>query len=459
MRKWILGLIAVAFCCIPIFLHRSASPGLLADTDTQFLLTTIRQKNAPLSWFTGDWPLGNHFYRPVSTLAFEMDNRLYGQNAAGYGLTNCLLCIASVLLLFWLLKELTERIEIALPGAMLFAFWHVDQGPFFAQIAVWLAPLTLLLLFLPGRNWRRVLLAALVIWYLRYELTGIEQLEGRMLDWLPGRTASVMTVFALIAMAAYARFERRSAERLPVPEPGPLDPPATKSTQILGSPSKSAWIWAVVAVAATALAFGSYEQAVMLPALLFGVALCLRLQRLRVRWGWQAAFWSLLLGYLAVRHAIVPSTVSSYQAQQFRSGPGVWQSLLDYFLPAARDVWLAALTFDIPLLMESGGMVGLIFAFPWWSLIFVTSNVAAVIASRPVWLLPLTGWAMSCVAFLPMAWLKHFDHYDYLPMAMRALLVSALIGVAGKALVSAASRPALQAPPRLDPAPGSLPHP
>ena len=458
MGKWTLGLLLVLLSCLPIYLQRSSSPGLLLDTDTRVLLETIRRHNDPLSWFVGDWPLGNHFYRPISTLTFEMDQRLWGSNPAGYGLTNVVLCIFCVLSLFWFLRELSGRLEIALPGAVLFAFWHVGFAEWIAATVYWISFLALGSMLLPGRAWRQSLIAFLTFLFLSAELWGKMPLGPRMIDWLPGRTASVMTLFVLLALASYARYERTSAARTPPPDPGPLDPPATKGTEVARR-SKFALLWALASLVCLGLAFGSYEQAVMAPALMFGVGVCLKLQRYRVRWLWQIGFWGLLIGYLVLRSRLVPTDVSGYQAQQFRSGPGVWGSILDYLLPGAMPLWFGFASYEPRFMFAEGGMMGVLTTFPYQGIVSAGSTVGAFIAARRDWLFPLTGWALSTLAFLPMAWLKHFDHYHYLPMAMRALFVVAMAFVAGEVFVSAVSRPALQAPPRLDPAPGSLPRP
>lgn len=458
LGKWGQGLALVILFCIPIWMARSENPSLLEDSDTKVLLHHIRERQDPLSWFTGDWPLGNHFYRPVSTLSFELDHALYGSQAAGYGQTNALIAIACVLLLFWLLREMTDRIEVALPGAVLFVLWNTDSATRLSTLVGWIGWGALLLMLLPGRRWKTVAIAGLATLFLAHEISGIMPLQFRMIEWLPGRTASVMTLFALLSLAAYARYERQSASMDPKPAPGALDPPATKGTALRGAVSRWSWVWAAVSALGLALALGSYEQAVIVPALLFGVALYLRLNRYRVRWAWHGAFWALLVGYLALRHQLVPSDVSGYQAQQFRSGAGVWQSIIGYAVPAAPSSWNTFVSFDIPILFDAGGVVGLLYNFPYTSILNLLTNYAAVMASWPDWRLPLATWTMSTIAFLPMAWLKHFDHYHYLPMAMRAAFVAALAGVVVKALVSAASRPAIPAPPRLDPAPGSLPH-
>jgi len=459
MSKWMLALIAVILCASPILWNHYSGASMLQDSDTRVLLATIRERQAPLSWFAGDWPLGNHFYRPISTLSFELDNALYGDDASGYGWTNALLCFGCVLLLFWYLRELTDKVEIAAPGAMLFALWHTHYPPWIAGMTWWIAVLSCGLVLLKGRSWKQVLLVALVLLFISAELQGIQPLQERMLGWLPSRTASVMALFALLALAAYARYERISARRFDAPEPTPLDPPATKGTVVRQDPPRAAWAWALLSLVAIALSFGSYEQSVILPGLLVGTALCLRLQRYRVRWGWQVPIWALLVGYLVLRAALVPSEVSGYQAQQFRSGPGVWLSLLGYMFPAGPFVWQSVMAYDIPMLIESSGPIGILVGFPIAAMISLGTNIAGILAARRDWVFPLAGLTMSFVAFLPMAWLKDFVHYHYLPMALRALFLASMIAIAARDWISAASRPALQAPPRLDPAPGSLPHP
>ena len=91
--------------------------------------------------------------------------------------------------------------------------------------------------------------------------------------WLPGRTASVMTLFCLVAMSAYARFERFSARAADPPRPTPDDVPKSKTAVVVDLPVRSRWVWFGVSVFAVTLALGSYEQAIMLPALLVATAM------------------------------------------------------------------------------------------------------------------------------------------------------------------------------------------
>ncbi len=261
---------------LPILFAWNRSPALLEDSDTKGILTAIRAAHDPLKWFRGDWPIENHFYRPVVSLVFEADNALYHDNAAGYGLTNALLCFLCPLLLFWLLRELTDRPWPSALGASVFALWNVGLTGPLSDLAYWLAWITLLVGSLRHRRaWRSYLPATLVLFALSSELLPIRILQGRMIDWIPGRTASTMTVLALVAMAAYARYERLRRPEAPPEEPTPQTPPAPPNTEAaakLGNPTP----WAFVALAATAHALGTYEQAVMLPAALGVLAFAVR---------------------------------------------------------------------------------------------------------------------------------------------------------------------------------------
>ncbi len=451
VNRWVAGLLLVMLACVPILLNRASGEHLLEDTDTRVLLSRLAERDSPLSWFSGDWPLQNHFYRPVSTLVFELDRFLWGNDPAGYGWTNAVLCALCVLALFWFLKELTDHNFISTSGALVFAFWHTSLGPVVAASGAWLALLPAAAALIPGRRLLPVLSAALLWLFLASEAAGMWPLEFRMIGWLPGRTASVMTLFALLALACYARYERLSARREPAKK-SPLYWPPTKGDTPRPAGSKTVLAWAVLSCLFLALALGSYEQAIMLPAALLLVGLTFCAARFRIRWGWHCAFWGMLVAYLALRFQLVPVEVSGYQAQQFRTGPGIWISLFGYLFPSAPalySLWHSIDLGPIVLLFETGRRALLGFA----------GNLAAAFWTVRSLPFAAAGWALSCVAFLPMAWLKHFDHYHYWPMAMRALFFAALLPVAGEALVSAMSRPASQAPPRPDPAPGSLPRP
>lgn len=488
MRRWGIGFLVVLLACIPIFLNRGQSRALLEDTDTAVLLTTIRQKNQPFSWFFGDWPLKNHFYRPLPTLVFELDSRLYGNNPEGYGVTNALLAIGCVLLLFWFFRELTDKPALSTLASCLFACWisgsYADSAFCLLVYAFWAA--SLLAIFLTSKalllpsiksgfwtfgakipqpaepfkaDWRparTAIMSALVLWYAAQELSAgmvsnvVFLFPTSMIQWLPSRTASVMTVFALASMAAYTRYERTGSERQK-PEPTPLDPPATKGTRP-NSGGRAAWLWAVFSVFAAAGAFASYEQAVMLPAVLVGIAILMRMQGYKVRWSWQIAFWLLLVAYLILRKEILPPGISRYEHQQTRFGPAVWYAIMGYVFPSIGPLvqTCQAMTVGVGVLLTADLYTSVFLFF---------SNIAAFIAVRKHLVFALAGWALSVITFLPMAWVKPFSWYHFWPMAMRSIFTVTVCWTGFELLLTAVTPQALQAPPRLDPAPGSLPRP
>src|SRR5262249_40051629 len=158
--------------------------------------------------------------------------------------TNATICLMCVFLLFWFLRELTERLDYSIGGAALYALWNAGPNSYYwlSDLATLCAVVVLLVAFLPGRNFKSCLVPCLTVYFAHYELQGMAQINGGMLTWLPGRTAGVMAVFCLLALASYARYERLSAQRLPPPEPLPFDPPATKGTVLRSEPPKAAWL-------------------------------------------------------------------------------------------------------------------------------------------------------------------------------------------------------------------------
>ncbi|HXH61910.1 MAG TPA: hypothetical protein VNI20_11200 [Fimbriimonadaceae bacterium] len=452
MRRWLWWLVPVLALSAMVYASRSSSPQLLKDTDTVALIHRLREVKDPTAWFRGDWPLQNHFYRPVSTLAFEWDNARSGDDPAGYGATNALLAALCVLLSFWVFRELTDTPWFAFLATLLFALWHSGETltqPLAVAIA-WLGPLCLIGLFRGGPKMAGKCLAAwLACYFLSESLRPVSEFAGRIVDWLPGRTASVMCVFAFAAVAAYARYVRLSGKRIERKATAE-DLPATKSTQVVTA--KYPWVWVVVALLCTVLALGSYEQAVMLPGLFVGVQLLFLLRGTKSSWMPHIAFWALLFAYLALRRALVPSDVSGYQAQQFRTGAGVWIVLGQYSFPAVFWAYTAFQSFV-------GGVL-ILLTGPFWAPI--SGAAGNFVAYVQAWRDDRAKWwfvgflAMSFVAFLPMAWLKPFGHYHYLPSLFRAGYVVALAMVVARLVATAVSLPDLRAPARQSPAPGSL---
>ena len=452
MKRWGLAFVLLIGCCIAVLMQRSSNPSMLQDSDTRGLLAGIVQRDAPLSWFTTDWPIENHFYRPVSTLTLEADYRLYGtQNAAGFGLTNALLCMLSIVSLFWLTRELTDKPLITALTTVIFSLWQLDCASVYwlssvLSYTLWLIPLAL---YFRNRDYKQVIGAMLIIGFLVVEIRGKSNLFSGTIAWIPGRTATSMAVFALASLAAYARYERLGRF---TPKPlEAIDLPSTKSSKHTTSPNKWNVAWAIAACLFLALALCCYEQAVMVPSLLVGVGIWMSILRRRVRWAWQVAFWGILVGYILVRHAVIPPGSSQYQNQQFKSGLGALQEVGDWLLPSwyrVRDL-INVVNPDLFILI----VPNLIFMI--WG---VASNLQTYYAMYRKLPVAFGAWAMSFLAYLPMAWLHRFDHYYYFPMALRAIFVTGLLAITYEWVVSAYSPRSIQAPLRFDPAPGSLPH-
>ncbi len=457
MKRWGGAFLVAFLAALPILFAWNKSAHLLEDSDTKGILAAIRLAHDPWKWFRGDWPIANHFYRPISSLIFEFDNAVWGNNAAGYGLTNALLCFACVLLLFWAVREVTDRPWVSAAGAVVFALWHV--GPI-GSISIWIGRLAWLTLFVGiwrhRKDWRSYLPAFFILLTLSAELLPIRSLASRMIDWIPGRTASTMTVFALIAIAAYARYERLCrvpAEAAPIT---PETPPATRSTEAPRAEKKAiAWPWAVVAFLGTLLAIGAYEQGVMVPAVLFVVALAFRFTGARPHWAIHLAFWSLLVVYMGLRWELLPHTVSSYQHQQYSSTRTAFWTEMEYVFPPLAKI------FSIVPILENGPFILLSFdaSGPYTPLAQSIIYANGYFQTRKELSLTLLGWVGSSVAFLPMAWFKLFEHYHYWPMALRSAFVVGMGLIAIRQMAIAWCPPGRQAPLRRCPAPGSLPHP
>lgn len=460
MKRWAGPALLVLLACALIVIWHPRSRKLLElDTDTEVLLSRLSTPHNPWKWFASDWPLQNRFYRPVSTLSYEIDLRTLGNRELAPSLffTSACICALCVFAVFWLAAEMGLKPFAAAAAALLFANWNLLFYYDLESIGL----IAGALLFLAGaarqrKSLGRFVPASLALVYFASELQGPFHREApdgfymAVLAWLPGRAAAMMCLFAVGSMAAYIRYEKlRSAE--PVEQRLSTDLPATRmSVQATSSPA-AALPFAILAVLLEALALGSYEQAVMLPIVLILVAACVRATGRKPDLRLHIGFWLVLAGYFIVRWAVLPSELSGYQFRALRTGPGTLISLAEYAFPTLADLpsWIGTFSLGIGLLLTS--------ALYTWPLNF-SGNLVAYGSCLPTRRIALMTWAASLAAFLPMAFLKPFAHYHYWPSAIRAVFVISLFGAISKLVVNAVSLPNLQAPPRPSPAPGSLRH-
>lgn len=377
---------------------RSTS-NLLTDTDTAAIIQGIQKSPHPLHWFQGDWPLGNHFYRPVSTLPFQFDVAVWGTREFGWALTNFLLVWGGIVAFAWFLLELRVQRAIWAGSTLLFTLWNLDYGSCaqmvggaaFVVAAVWL--------FKQRRPSPRLLvLPMLLAIFLVFELGGASVLQARMLGWVPGRTASTMTSFALLALAGFAR-----------------------TLRVGGWAARTWWLGGLM------LALGAYEQAVMVPALMTGLCLLSALEgtKEKPRWVEWLGPWTVLVAYVLLRRAILPETPSAYQSQSLRSSGFSMVAMESYLFPGvlAWSNLLVATSTSWILLFTQAAMR---------NVLLIASSVAnwvVLLFSKGNWL-PKYAYVAAAVAYLPMAWLHTFDHYHFFPMAFKALfVVSAAAGL------------------------------
>ncbi|MBL8047313.1 MAG: hypothetical protein JNJ45_01395 [Chthonomonas sp.] len=386
---WIWLAIYFACACF-VVAHRSAHGGLLTDSDTVGIFKGIRENPHPWSWFVRDWPLGNHFYRPVSTLTFVVDGA--NASAARVGLTNAVLAALSVLGLGGLTLALRRWLNLdwVLAAPIVFTAWCLDQGfPVFVAASVAAVGLALW-----QRRWFTLgmVLAAVPTFYM--EVGEAIKLYYRMLAWVPGRTASTMTVFVLPAMFGAVLYWRRGH-----------------------------WGWLALSGVCTWLALASYEQAVMVLPVMFTIWLARRESKPKP-WAWILVLGAVTVAYFLIRMQVVSLSPSGYQRQQWRTGGGGFLEIYHFAVPA-----FAAITYVWALISTS--LFALLLPDFYISLVVAASPIALVCllwrnpnARTLVWM-----FVAGIVAYAPMAFFHYFEHYFFWPMAIRAVTICALAQV------------------------------
>lgn len=396
----------------------SSSLPIREDGDTLKMLDEIRASGGlagALRWFTGDWMLENHFYRPITGLSMSLDYALYGERDWGYRLTNWLLALWAAWGLYFCLRWFVRwggfepRAVAIIPLLTVLAF-SLQQTGFMHLLsgisAWWLVWVVVgMSCFKPLRSdpsgfpdpsdpsessahpaisasaprWLPVLFAVGAILWGWDRLTGFEYL--RMISWVPSRTALLMTCFALWGLVCLCRA-------------GDL----------------RSWRWLLLGLVLFACAQGAYEQTITLVPLVGLLALVQRKVWGRWAWGVACGVVGVSLLYLTARFLLVPAELSGYQQQQIRGSRGAWAiSFTGELVPVIHQWHYWQSTGFEPTLW--------LFKQPWDQLVMLLGYIGVLwtFARNKRWFAACLLWQFF--TFLPMSFLHWFEHYAYLPQA------------------------------------------
>lgn len=406
MRGWLLGLGLILTLNLLAIGNWRFDEGIrdgFENLDTRVILQRLQQPHSVWEWFTGDWVLGNGFYRPLPSVLYQVDYWLWGDDLLAWKWTNGALAALNALLVVGFVWALSCRRDLALASGLVFSFWQTGLAP---TPPFWLGWVGLALGALWGwraGDWRRGWLWGCVAFALIVELRFIptlpdihlERFAYRAVGWIPGRTATLMTLFALLALIGGCLYGR--ADRLR---------------------------WAVLGLVGFLGALMSYEQAVVLPILL-GLCLWSVLHRPThsgsawlPRLALPLLYLLLLLPYLAFYRTHIP-TQTQYHQQRLKRFKNLPETALDWAVPTGREAVAqidVAFTAPFNLLMPSF----------WAGLLGFTAYLVALregLRSRLGWL----GWLGSLLAYAPLVPVLPLMHYYYLPAVFRALWAGILL--------------------------------
>lgn len=385
-----------------------ASAPLRADTDTAAMLDAMRETSGLHGWwhwFTGDWFLHNGFYRPTTCLSLLVDYTLHGETGWGYRLTNWLLAALTAIGVYllsrrfvrrWLSHIFAEEWQVrlfALAGAVALSLQQTNALTTLRGISAWwLIALWVLVAgisrlsqqakawgtSLREHGWQLWLGAGAFFWgWDRLVHSGYE----RLIVWVPSRTALLATCLTVWSVWWLIRW---------------------------GDSGRTRFL--LVAGLFYAGALGAYEQPLALVPVIVVLAYAMRRE-----WRWRAwvasgSVIAIAVGYLLLRFALLPATLSGYQQQQLRSATALGMlHFLQALLPLLNHFryWLTV------------GFNPYLFFFKdaWDTLIADLAFLGVLVAVWRSW--KWFGWWLlwQGATYLPMSLLHPFEHYYYLPQA------------------------------------------
>ncbi len=376
--------------------------------DLRFLLGVIRSEREPFKWFTSDWPLYNGFYRPITTLSFELDNWMFDVQLSKMKVTNWIVCTLCAFLLFWFVWELFRDVNLAFSVSLLFSIWQTGIHSFLPidMLCVFLASFAVIFAFayLRQDGWKWISVFGLLI-YLSQELQTIiggtdalnQTLFYRVELWPVGRTATLFALFALICLASYCRFERERRTR-----------------------------WYCLSLVSLLLCFGCYEQAVVVAPALIGCAFMLRLQRVEVRWLFHLIPFLLTAVYLGLHRSFL-NWEHPYHLQAGKPLKSAFREYGYWLFPNMKHIHLLGLPLD-PLIGA-----GALFYGPFWiAVVTIFSNAVSVLSYWKNWKIVVFGLLMALGTYLPLGLQQNLAHYFYFSMMFRAIFVVGLMMIVAK---------------------------
>lgn len=132
--------LSIMLALITVTVYAQSIPFDFLNFDDNFYILLNPYIQEGITWSSIKWawsPFGNDFdpyYMPITWTSFLLDGQIFGINAAGFHLTNLLLHVANVLLVFYIVNSMTGRLWGSAIVAFLFAV-----HPQHVEAVVWIA--------------------------------------------------------------------------------------------------------------------------------------------------------------------------------------------------------------------------------------------------------------------------------------------------------------------------------
>lgn len=402
VRGWLAGLGLIALLNLIAVGYWHYDDGLqdsFENLDTRVILQRLQQPHSIGAWFAGDWVLGNGFYRPLPSLLYQVDYWLWGANLLAWKWTNGLLATLNALLVVGFGWVLSGRRALALLGGLVFTYWQTGLLPAPPFWLGWVGLAAGVLWGYRTGDWRRGVLWGCIAFTLVVELRFILTLPDihqqsfayRAVGWIPARTATLMTLCALLALMGGCLYARTGRLR-----------------------------WAALGLCGFLGALMSYEQAVVLPMLMGLCSLSVSRQQGAIPRAWllPSLCLCLLIPYFAFYRTHIP-TDTEYHRQRLKRFTTLPETALYWLVPTARD---AIMQVDVALVAPFNGVMP---AF-WLAQLGLVAYLVALREGLRTRFGGL-GWLGSLLAYAPLMPVLPLMHYYYLPSVFRALWVGILL--------------------------------